>query len=499
MKHLTRYTLAVLCTILVGAASLPAQNTARSTSSSSASRATTSRSTTLRAASSGAKTTTTGSSQSGRANVDRRETTVSGSNVTNKGLTPVRTTSGSTARSSSGSTTVRSSSGTPVRSSSGTPVRSSGSTATSGTPVRSSGSTASSGSTVRSSSSAASSGSTSRGSGQTATTTVRQSGTGSASQSGSQMARSTSTGAVRQSGGTTTATSGANRSSGQTATSTAVRSNSNVTVSTKPQNTGRPERNEAYTDRGGNYRYGGANNMNIRGDGRDVQRIPPMDRPPIPYSAPAIFSSKKPHYYGYTLATMPHGFVTKTYWGREYYSYNGIWYVREVNTYRVARPPFGTTVRWGWCKKGLTSVRFSYYNSVNRAYSAMTQNYAIIAEQNRIIAENNAIIAAQNARLALNSTNANLAYLLASQLGLVQSYASATTPYYYQDGVFYTGSGRNFRTIVPPAGAIIASLPEDYILVTYGGDPFYRVENTLYRPFVVDGAPYFEVLGQFPY
>ena len=47
--------------------------------------------------------------------------------------------------------------------------------------------------------------------------------------------------------------------------------------------------------------------------------------------------------------------------------------------------------------------------------------------------------------------------------------------------------------------APVASLPEDYIIVTYGGDPFYRVENTLYRPFVVDGAPYFEVLGQFPY
>ena len=446
MNTISKISALAACLLLV-AAPIQAQNTARSSSS-----ATRSSSTSIRAASSGAKTTTTGSSQSGRANVDRRETTVSNSNVTNKGLTTVRTTSG-TAR-SSGSTA----SGSTARSSS------SGSTQTASTTVRQSGST------------------TASGSSQAATGTVRQSGSGSASTSGS-----------------TGTTSGSNvtRSSGQSGT--AVRSNSNVTASTKPRNTGRPERDDAYTDRGGNYRYGGANNMNIYGDGRDVQRMPPMDRPPIPYTAPAVFNAKRPHYYGYNIAAMPHGYVTKTYWGREYYSYNGIWYVREVNTYRVARPPFGTTVRFGWCKKGLTSVRFSYYNAVDRAYSAMTQNYAIIAEQNRIIAQNNAIIAAQNARLALNTSNANVAYLLATQLGLVQSYASATVPYYYQDGVFYTGSGRNFKTIGPPAGAIIASLPEDYIIVTCGGDPFYRVENTLYRPFVVDGAPYFEVLGQFPY
>ncbi len=276
-----------------------------------------------------------------------------------------------------------------------------------------------------------------------------------------------------------------------------MRSNSNVTART--QNTGRPERDGTYTDRGGNFRYGGANNMNIYGDNRDVQRLPPMDRPPIPYTAPAVFNAKRPHYYGYNIAAMPHGYVTKTYWGRTYYYYNGIWYTKGTQYYRICRPPYDTPVTFGCCKKGLTSVRFSYYNAVDRTYAAIGQNNAIIAEQNRIIAQNNAIIAQQNARLALNATNANLAYLLASQLGLVQSYASATTPYYYQDGVFYTGSGHHFRTIIPPAGAIVASLPEDYIIVQYGNDPFYRVEDTLYRQFVVDGAPYFEVLGQFPF
>ena len=446
---------------------------------------------TVRASSSGAKTTTTGSSQAGRLSVDRKETSVSNSNVTNKGLTTVRTTS--------------------------TPVRSGSSTQTSGSATRTSSSTATS-TTRPSGTSTATTTSTTRTSGTTSTTT-RPSGTSTAT-----TATQTSTGTptrpsnTSQTSGTAVRTGSSTTSTAQTATTkpattttqstsqsatasnqsgSAVRSNSNVTV--KTQNTGRPERNETYTDRGGNFRYGGANNMQIYGDNRDVQRTHPMDRPPVPYSAPAPCYAKKPHYYGYTLAAMPHGYVVKTYWGREFISYNNVWYTRVGNVYRVCRPPYGTEVRFGLCKHGLTSVRFSYYNSIDRAYSAINQNYAIIAEQNRIIAQNNAIIAQQNARLALNNTSATAAYLLAAQLGLIQSYGSATTNYFYQDGVFYTGTGRYLKTVMPPAGAIIASLPEDYIIVSYGGDPFYRVENTLYRQFVVDGAPYFEVLGQFPY
>lgn len=453
--------------------------------------------TTVRASSSGAKTTTMGSSQAGRKTVDRKETTVTNSNVTNKGLTTVRTTT--TPTRTSGSTTTRTS-GTSTTRTTGTTTSRTGSTATSSsTPTRTTGTTttgstsSTTGSTTATSGSS-SSGSTTRVSGSsTASTTARQSGTATTSQTARQSGTST-TQRTQTTGQSQTQTT-TNRNQGQSGS--AVRSNPNVTA--KPKNTGRPERDETYTDRGGNFRYGGANNMDIKGDGRDVQRMPPMDRQPIPYSAPARFNTPKPHYYGYNIATMPHGYITQTYWGRTYYSYNGIWYQQLGSYYRVCRPPYGTEVRFGLCKKGLTSVRFSYYNSVDHAYSAINQNYAIIAEQNRIIAQNNAIIAAQNARLALNSTNANVAYLLASQLGLIQSYASATTNYYYQDGVFYTGTGRNFRTILPPAGAIIASLPEDYIIEMFGGNPYYRVENTLYRQFVVDGAPYFEVLGQYPY
>ena len=445
---------------------------------------------TVRASSSGAKTTTTGSSQAGRLSVDRKETSVSNSNVTNKGLTTVRTTStpvrsGSSTQTSGSATRTSSSTATSTTRPSGT------STATTTSPTRTSGTTST----------------TTRPSGTTTTTTATQSTTGTPTRpsntsqtSGTAVRTGSSTTSTAQTATTKPATTTQSTSQSATASNqsgSAVRSNSNVTV--KTQNTGRPERNETYTDRGGNFRYGGANNMQIFGDNRDVQRTPPMDRPPIPYSAPAPCFAKKPHYYGYTLAAMPHGYVVKTYWGREFISYNNVWYTRVGNVYRVCRPPYGTEVRFGLCKHGLTSVRFSYYNSIDRAYSAINQNYAIIAEQNRIIAQNNAIIAQQNARLALNNTSATAAYLLAAQLGLIQSYGSATTNYFYQDGVFYTGTGRYLKTVMPPAGAIIASLPEDYIIVSYGGDPFYRVENTLYRQFVVDGAPYFEVLGQFPY
>jgi len=90
------------------------------------------------------------------------------------------------------------------------------------------------------------------------------------------------------------------------------------------------------------------------------------------------------------------------------------------------------------------------------------------------------------------------AYSAATKLGLVQSYASANSEYYYDDGVFFTkGSDGQYEVIVPPAGALIKALPDDYDTVTLSdGNEYYRVENTIYRMTVSDGVPYFEVLGQ---
>ena len=96
-----------------------------------------------------------------------------------------------------------------------------------------------------------------------------------------------------------------------------------------------------------------------------------------------------------------------------------------------------------------------------------------------------------------NHQNAKVARNLAYQLGLVQSYAEASMKYYYYDGVFYrkTSDGR-YYVIVPPAGALVEELPSDYETIYRGGKEYFKVDNTLYQYTIVDGKPYFEVLGQ---
>ena len=124
-------------------------------------------------------------------------------------------------------------------------------------------------------------------------------------------------------------------------------------------------------------------------------------------------------------------------------------------------------------------------------------NNRIIDEQNRIIAQNNATIAAQNRAIALNSSRANDAYSLANRLGLAQSYAYADKEYFYQDGVFYIiNSKGKYEVIVPPAGALVEELPDDYDVITLGGNDYYKVDDTVYRLTLVEGTPYLEVLGQ---
>ena len=82
-------------------------------------------------------------------------------------------------------------------------------------------------------------------------------------------------------------------------------------------------------------------------------------------------------------------------------------------------------------------------------------------------------------------------------LSLTHSYVSADTQYYYQDGVFYiVDAYGQYRTIVPPTGALVQYLPEDYTTFRRGGELFYRVDDTVYALTLIDGNPYFEVLGQ---
>ena len=391
--------------------------------------------------------------------------------------------SGNTSRSTS---SVSRSTGTTTRQS-GTTTRQSGTTTRqSGTTTRQSGTTTrQSGTTSRSTGSAVQSGTTTRQSGTTTRqsgTTTRQSGTtsrstGSAVQSGTTSRSVQSGSATRTSGSTTRAitnsdaqttsrsvqSGSATRVSGNT-----VRDNSNVTR----QGLGNPSSNniaptENYRDNGGNYRY---TDSGFRMDDHyNVGRIPPRERTHLTYDRPGLFWGDTPHYYGYRVSYLPPRYRRATFWGIDYYIYNNIYYRLHGGVYYVCRPPFGIRVEHAIERAMLNAVRFSYYTNVYRTFNTTFANYATIAEQNRIIAQNNAIIAQQNASYALNGNRALSAYEIASKLGLVQSYAYANSDYFYQDGVFYIYQNGNYTTIIPPAGALVTSLPDDYETIVMNG------------------------------
>ena len=89
------------------------------------------------------------------------------------------------------------------------------------------------------------------------------------------------------------------------------------------------------------------------------------------------------------------------------------------------------------------------------------------------------------------------AYNKANGLGLVQSYADATVEYFYDDGVFFTKDAKGqYTVIVPPAGALVQELPDDYDVITIDGKEYYKVDDTIFEVAIVDGSAYFQVLGQ---
>ena len=75
---------------------------------------------------------------------------------------------------------------------------------------------------------------------------------------------------------------------------------------------------------------------------------------------------------------------------------------------------------------------------------------------------------------------------------------AANTNYYYNDGYFYKElyDGR-YEVVVPPAGALVYSLPDYYETLTLNGVLYYKVYDTLYS-LTVDssGTPAFMVVGQ---
>ena len=439
--------------------------------------------------------------------------------------------SSSTTR-SSGSSTTRSSGSSSTRSS-GSTVRSSGSSSTrsSGSTVRSSGSSSTRSSSVQQdnrrssgsssatrssgSSSTRSSGSTVRSSGSSSTqssgSTVRSSGSSSTRSSGSTVRSSGSSSATRSSSGATVRSSGTTRSSVEGTTTRAAQS---AAVQPQPQerssatvrssNVSRsglsgtavsdPARQEIYRDAGYNYRY----HDDFRVDDRhNMYRVPPRQRDPMAWDRPGHFWGDHPHYYGYRIHALPPSWRRISHWGMDYYYYNGIYYRPYGGDYVVCRPPFGTPLEAAIDRAILRTLRFAYYYDTYRTYESVFDYYNVIARQNLIIAQQNARIIARNSSYAINSNRALSAYELANKLGLVQSYAYANADYFYQDGVFYTVSASGvYTTIVPPAGALVTSLPDDYEIIVMGGIEYYLVDNTVFRTTVFEGEPYLEVLGQ---
>lgn len=227
----------------------------------------------------------------------------------------------------------------------------------------------------------------------------------------------------------------------------------------------------------------------------------PGHRPPIDHGRPHRFFDHGCHYYGYRVHALPPHCVHHDYWGHRYYCYDGIYYRYYNGYYYVCRPPYGYYFDCTLYYYDPFPCRFAYYSYAYRQYDLINDNWRTIAEQNETIARNNATIAQQNLTLAQMKSQtlaANESYNLARKLGLVQSYAYADATYYYDDGVFFiVNSLGQYETIVPPAGAIVESLPDDYEVVTLvDGHEYYRVDETIFRVVVIEGQAYFEVLGQ---
>lgn len=217
----------------------------------------------------------------------------------------------------------------------------------------------------------------------------------------------------------------------------------------------------------------------------DRPRVHPRDRDFMSWDRPSHHWSHNDHYYGYKVRSLPARAHRHVIHGVVYYCYNDIWYRPYGRYYVVCRPPHGlalaadiiSDIAW-------TAVRLSYYNTVANAYSTINENNAYIAEQNEIIAKNQQL--------------ARTSYTLANELGLVQSYAAPDSEYFYQDGVFYAkDASGEYKVILPPAGALVEALPENFDTVTLrDGNEYYKVEDTIFKVSVLDGKPYFEVVGQ---
>lgn len=461
-------------------------------------------------------TTTQNRTTSGGSSTQSRSTSTQ-----NRSTSTQRSTSSQTRQSGSISQTRQNTSGTTVRRSSGTSSSTQSGTRSSSGQVRQSGTS----SQVRqggSSTQVRKNGSTSQTRQSGTSSQVRQNGTS------TQNRQSGSSSSVRRSSGST-ATSGSSSSVRQNSNGGAVRQNNSsssnretgtlrvdgvdnsVRNNPSSQSSSVVRRNSNVTRTGlssvsGNMRQPGNNrggsrmdnSMDFRIEDHNVHRIPPRDRDFMHYDRPGHFyDHHHPHCFGFRVEVLPPRYKVVRYFGIDYYICNDVYYRPYRGHYIVCRPPFGVTIARSVVDISFATVNFAYYSNVYRTFGAIDANNRYIDQQNRIIAQNNATIMAQNRAIAMNPNSALSSYEIANRLGLVQSYAYADRNYFYQDGVFYiVNAGGQYQVIVPPAGALVQNLPEDYDIITLGGVQYYRVDDTVYRLTLVSGSPYLEVLGQ---
>ena len=414
--------------------------------------------------------------QTTRSSNSNRNTSTSTSSSRSSGTTRSSSVSQQNTNRSSGSSATRSSSVSQQNN-----TRSSSSSSA----TRSSGSSSS---TRSSSSSTRSSGVSQQSSSRSSSSATRSSSVSSSSSSSRSSSVSSSSSSSRSSNVTSTT-----RSSGSSAATGGNVRSSNVNRDGLGTSGSEAVR-ETYRDNGGNYRY--QDDFRIDNN-HNVTRVAPRHREPMAWDRPGHFWGDHPHYYGYRVHSLPPQWRRISHWGIDYYFYNGIYYRNYGGVYVVCRPPFGTPLEAAINRAILRSIRFAYYVDTYRTYSRTFDYYNNIARQNLIIAQQNARLAAQRSAYALNSNRALSAYELAERLGLVQSYAYANSEYFYLDGVFYTISpSGSYSTIIPPAGALVTSLPDDYEVIVMNGVEYYLVDNTVYRTTLFEGQPYLEVLGQ---
>lgn len=501
MRNFIRFTTisAMLAAMLISAYNADAQATRRAnTTSSSRSTTTSTQSTDERGRNTATATrSNSGTSSSTSGTQTNRVTATSRSNNSSASRSNASTSTQSTQdRRSSTSTANRSAS----TSSSTSAARVTGTSRSSGTSASSTGTAAATQSTqdrrtTTGTTSATRSAGTSASSrtGSTGTTAERVTATASRGVTASAVESTSS----QQTGGTVTrsnirATSRAGLTSSsemqERRTTTASRSAGGITA------TG----NKASSQTLRELNYSGRGYSSLRLDDRgNLNRIPPRERDYTRYDRPGHFYGSEPHYFGYRIHTLPPSYRRIRHWGVDYYYYNNVYYRHYGSYYVVCRPPFGVVIDFDFVQVPFARVRFAYYHDVFHRYDVIDSNYRTIINQNRIIAQNNARIARQNRSLALNSSMALSSYEIATALGLIQSYADISSDYFYEDGVFYAfnRNGR-YEVIVPPAGALVDELPDDYDVIVLNGVEYYKVDDTVYRLVLIGGTPCLEVLGQ---